>query len=175
MPIDQAPPPTIPNRDEDLLLTLEHATAAIARRHLRACAEAGIHLKVVSGYRSWEEQDRLYRQGRSAPGQVVTWVHGGRSWHNYKRAYDVCPIKDGKLQWDAPEKTWQTIGLIGEHLGLFWGGRWKCRDMGHFHLTGGNTLQGLRKAHEQEVAHRAKLLAHQNATDEDGEDDDETP
>ena len=40
-----------------------------------------------------------------------------------------------KLQWDASAQVWQTIGALGEKLGLRWGGRWKQRDMGHFELV----------------------------------------
>jgi len=42
-----------------------------------------------------------------------------------------------KLQWDTKDPAWLKLGLIGEKLGLRWGGRWKTPDSGHFELVRG--------------------------------------
>ena len=56
-----------------------------------------------------------------------------RSNHMSGRAADFCPVKDGKLWWNAPEEVWRTMGEIGESCGLKWGGRWKdFPDSPHF-------------------------------------------
>jgi hypothetical protein len=34
------------------------------------------------GHRSIAEQDELYAQGRTKPGDIVTWARGGQSRHN---------------------------------------------------------------------------------------------
>lgn len=53
--------------------------------------------------------------------------------HLNGRAMDVCPVKDGKLWWDAPKDVWNLIGDIGEKNGFQWGGRWKdLPDCPHF-------------------------------------------
>ena len=45
--------------------------------------ELGIQLRITQGYRSIAEQDALYAQGRTAPGEIVTNARGGQSYHNY--------------------------------------------------------------------------------------------
>ncbi|MWN91399.1 hypothetical protein GQ597_11910 [Gilliamella sp. Pra-s65] len=57
----------------------------------------GIQLKVTTGLRTIDEQNRLYEQGRTTSGNIVTWVRGGYSYHNYGLAIDVIEIKDKKV------------------------------------------------------------------------------
>ena len=54
-------------------------------------------------------------------------------------AIDLAPFEQyqlhgpDKLQWNVADPAWLRIGLIGEGLGLRWGGRWLSpRDPGHF-------------------------------------------
>lgn len=54
-------------------------------------------------------------------------------------AIDVAPylvyqqLGPDKVNWDARDSVWFTIGQIGERLGLRWGGRWTSpNDPGHF-------------------------------------------
>ncbi|MCL6630685.1 MAG: M15 family metallopeptidase, partial [Armatimonadetes bacterium] len=69
--------------------------------------ENGIQVKLVSGYRSQEEQDQLYAQGRTMPGKIVTNARGGYSWHNFGLAADYAFVKDGHLTWNGP---WNHFG-----------------------------------------------------------------
>jgi len=46
-------------------------------------------LKLISGLRTYEEQDALYAQGRTAPGPKVTNAPGGHSNHNFGLAFDM--------------------------------------------------------------------------------------
>ena len=89
-----------------------------------------IDCKVYSAYRSKTEQLKLYAQGRTAPGKIVTYVK--HSKHNDGRAVDICVIKNGKADW-RPESYFR-LGEIAEELGLAWGGSWKMRDYGHFEI-----------------------------------------
>lgn len=92
----------------------------------------GIEFKVICGYRSQSEQDRLYAQGRTIPGRKVTWTRNSK--HTQGKAFDVAVIKDGKITWER--KDYEVIGKLGKSLGLTWGGDWKCKDMGHFEIGG---------------------------------------
>lgn len=85
---------------------------------------------VTCTYRSQEEQDALYAQGRTKPGRVVTWTRNSR--HTSRTAFDIAMVVNGAVSWE--EKHYQRAGEIGESVGLEWGGRWKKPDMPHFQL-----------------------------------------
>jgi peptidoglycan L-alanyl-D-glutamate endopeptidase CwlK len=108
----------------------------------------GIDLLVTSTYRDNESQEALYAQGRTKPGAIVTNAKPGQSWHNWRCAFDVVPIKNGKPVWNTgghDGDLWRKIGELGESVGLEWAGRWtgKLREMAHFQYTGGLTLAQL--------------------------------
>lgn len=115
-----------------------------AQAHIAACAEEGIDLLVTCTYRDKEEQDRLYAIGRTAPGRKVTNAKGGQSFHNYRVAYDVVPVRHGKPVWGTTGedgKLWERVGELGEAQGLEWAGRWsKFKEYPHFQYTGGHNL-----------------------------------
>lgn len=109
----------------------------------------GIHVKLVSGYRSQEEQDQLYAQGRTKPGEIVTNARGGYSWHNFGLAADYAFVKDGHLTWDGP---WNLFGRIARTCGLEWGGDFrKFPDRPHMQLTKGKTLREMRELAKKNV------------------------
>lgn len=108
----------------------------------------GIDLLVTSTYRDNESQAALYAQGRTKPGLIVTNAKPGQSWHNWRCAFDVVPLRNGKPVWgtSGPDgDLWRKIGELGELVGLEWAGRWagKLREMAHFQYTGGLTLAQL--------------------------------
>lgn len=116
-----------------------------AEQFIKKCDEAGIDLLVTSTYRDNESQAELYAQGRTKPGKIVTKAKPGQSWHNWRVAFDVVPLRNGKPVWgtSGPDGIlWETIGKIGESVGLEWAGRWKTfKEFAHFQYTGGLTLK----------------------------------
>lgn len=90
--------------------------------------EFGMRLKVVSTRRSQRDQDRLYRQGRDTDGPIVTWTR--RSKHTSGRAVDVTIV--GSPEYEDDPESWELLGLLGEDLGLRWGGSYS--DFGHFEI-----------------------------------------
>ncbi|MCD9033447.1 peptidoglycan-binding protein [Luteimonas sp. Y-2-2-4F] len=106
--------------------------------------ELGIQLRVTQGYRSIAEQNALYAQGRTAPGDIVTNARGGSSYHNYGLAFDVVEVRpDGSVNWDT---DWAAIGRIGENMGLEWGGNWtRLVDRPHFQMDFGLSTTQLRQ------------------------------
>jgi peptidoglycan L-alanyl-D-glutamate endopeptidase CwlK len=117
---------------------------ALAEKHIAKCKEAGIDLLIYCTYRSIEEQNKLYVQGRTKPGKVVTNAKGGQSYHNFRVAYDCGPLIGGKVAWNRTD-LFKKIGAIGVSLGLEWGGHFKSIvDLPHFQYTGGLALADFR-------------------------------
>ena len=119
-----------------------------AEKFLNLAKDAGIDLIVTSTYRDLESQAALFAQGRTKPGQIVTNARPGQSWHNWRCAFDVVPIRNGKPVWSTtgPDGAlWRKVGELGESVGLEWAGRWtgKLREFAHFQYTGGLTLADL--------------------------------
>ena len=109
----------------------------------------GIAVLVTSTHRDNEAQAELYAQGRTKPGTIVTNAKPGESWHNWRCALDVVPLKFGKPVWgsttDGDKEIWQTLGKLGKRAGLEWAGDWKgkLRELAHFQFTNGLTLAEL--------------------------------
>lgn len=109
-----------------------------------ALAKQGIKVVMTCGYRSIEEQNRLYAKGRTAPGSIVTKARGGYSWHNFALAADYAFVINGKVTWNGP---WDLFGKIARQCGLEWGGDWKkFKDRPHVQWTNGKTLTQMRAA-----------------------------
>lgn len=114
------------------------------QQFIQKCDENGIDLLVTSTYRDHESQNALYAQGRTTPGKKVTNAKGGQSWHNWRVAVDVVPLRNGKPVWGTTGvdwELWEAVGNIGESVGLEWAGRWKTfKEYAHFQYTGGLKL-----------------------------------
>jgi peptidoglycan L-alanyl-D-glutamate endopeptidase CwlK len=116
---------------------------ARANAFISACHAEGIDLLVTSTYRDHESQDALYAQGRTKPGKIVTKAKGGQSFHNYRCAFDVVPVINGKPVWDDAE-LWKKIGALGKQAGLEWAGDWvSFKETPHFQWTNGKTIKDL--------------------------------
>ena len=92
------------------------------------CEKADIDVLITSTFRDAESQTALYAQGRTLPGNIVTNARAGQSWHNWRVAFDVVPMRNGKPVWGTSGKDgelWQSIGAIGQACGLEWAGDWK--------------------------------------------------
>lgn len=117
----------------------------IAREFVRRCQAQGVEALITCTYRSGEEQNALYAQGRSRPGARVTNARAGQSAHNFTlngkpaaRAFDIVPLIKGQCMWDAKHPHWKIAGQIGMDLGLNWYGRPGApfREMPHFQMKG---------------------------------------
>ena len=62
--------------------------------------DMGITIRVTQGLRSWNDQNRLYAQGRTTPGRIVTRAKGGESAHNFGYAVDFVVMTEGFPDWD---------------------------------------------------------------------------
>ncbi|HEY4132889.1 MAG TPA: hypothetical protein VGM50_19905 [Gemmatimonadaceae bacterium] len=94
----------------------------LARVMSRMQDETGKKVTVNETFRSQDRQNQLFAQGRSAPGDVVTWTQNSK--HTQGRAVDVT-VEGGnanlyqKLQSIASEEGLRTLGAIDPgHLEL---------------------------------------------------------
>lgn len=117
---------------------------SLAKKHIAEANRQGLYVCVVATERTNAEQNALYALGRTKPGKRVTNARGGESIHNYRLAWDLCPVVDGKLAWNRTD-LFDKLGKIAVDLGITWGGNFKLfMDKPHFQATGGLTLAGLR-------------------------------
>lgn len=104
-------------------------------RLLQRMQERGYPLVLLEGYRSPERQDALLRSGSG-----VTQAAGGQSKHQYGLAADLAPLHDGKVVISAADpwaaSAYEAMGEEAAASGLFWGGRWHFRDLGHVEWPG---------------------------------------
>ncbi len=114
-------------RSERNIETLHPKVRPAARALIKSAAASGIAIKIISGTRTYAEQDALYAQGG------VTKAKGGYSNHNFGLAFDIGIFSDGKYLSESPRYT--TVGHLGKQLGLSWGGDWQSfQDEPHFEL-----------------------------------------
>lgn len=121
-------------RSEATIATLLPDVRPYARALVQKAAAAGIRIKVISGLRTYEEQDRLYAQGRTILDMpIVTNAKAGHSNHNFGIAFDVGVFEGNKYLGESPK--YKSVGVLGMELGLEWGGNWKSIvDQPHFQL-----------------------------------------
>lgn len=146
---------------EDLIPELQ----ALYYRFQQKMIEAGLTFSVTCTLRSQDEQIALYSQGRDSIETVhqrrkeaslppiteeqnkkVTWTL--KSKHIEGKAFDIVLLKNNQPIWDIKVNVnkneipdYQEAGLIGESVGLKWGGRFKNKatnkptpDYPHFEL-----------------------------------------
>ena len=135
-PETQLPPSivdAVDARSEKAIASLQPAMQPLARALVQKAALNGIKIKIISGLRTYDEQDALYSQGRTAPGNIVTNAKGGYSNHNFGIAFDVGVFEGAAYLSDSPK--YKAVGILGMELGLEWGGNWKTMaDQPHFQL-----------------------------------------
>ncbi|MEC0484914.1 M15 family metallopeptidase [Bacillus glycinifermentans] len=117
-----------------------------------------IYVQITSGYRSFAEQNRLYAQGRTAHGKIVTNAKGGQSNHNYGLAVDyVLLTSDGKTALWTINSKWKRVAQIAKALGFAWGGDWKSfKDYPHLEMMGGLTLSQLQAGKRPNLVSKVK-------------------
>lgn len=141
-------------RTEACLRTVLPATQELLRMLLETAEAAEISVRVISGTRSYVEQDRLYAQGRTAPGPKVTNARGGQSLHNFGLAGDVGVFEAGAYLPESP--LYGKLGLLfRERLDPIgeWGGDWRKPDRPHYQVRTGLLLSELRKRFEAGKLH----------------------
>lgn len=131
-----------------------HARLATCHRNIRIVMDAAIRkgpdFTILCGHRSRAEQNELYQQGRTTPGDIVTNIDGlnDTSKHNEtpSLAIDIAPYP---IDWNDTDRFKILAGYIlgvADTLSvpLRWGGDWdrdytmsdeRFIDLPHFELT----------------------------------------
>jgi peptidoglycan L-alanyl-D-glutamate endopeptidase CwlK len=136
------------SRSEREIATLQPVAQIAARLFLERLEIADINARIISGTRTYLEQERLYQKGRFGnKGPKVTNARGGRSNHNFGIAWDIGIFKNGRYQGESP--LYNTAGPIGVADNVEWGGNWKTfKDRPHYQLKTGLTIAEVRKRFE---------------------------
>lgn len=127
----------------------------LAAELVEKCSEQGLKIKIGETYRTVAEQDALYAQGRTEPGNIVTNAPGKSysSYHQWGTAFDIFR-NDGSGAYNESGKFFERVGQIGKAIGLEWGGDWKSIvDKPHFQLPDwGSSTSGIKKVYSNPEA-----------------------
>ncbi|WP_336638373.1 M15 family metallopeptidase [Lysinibacillus fusiformis] len=114
------------------LSELTSSAQTACRLLFQECYKVGIDFVFITEtYRSQARQNYLYEQGRTRPGQVVTWTRNSN--HTSRRAWDIAVAPPRNL-YDIT--TLAKVGAIAKKLGITWGGCWPANqyDAPHFEI-----------------------------------------
>lgn len=116
------------------LLTVLPELQRLAKKVIEDLEAENLRPLITCGYRSNEEQTKLYAQGRTRAGKIVTFAKPGESLHNHRRALDFAFLDaNGDIDWS--DKLFRRLGIVAKINGLKWGGDWKkFKDRPHIEL-----------------------------------------
>lgn len=96
-------------------------------KFLEECKSQGLDVCITETLRTQAEQEKLYAQGRTTPGKIVTNCIGYQSPHCWGVAFDFCRNKKG-YEYDNTDGFFDKVGKIAKTIfdnteyDLFWGG-----------------------------------------------------
>lgn len=128
-----------------------------AKKFLELAKQNGIEVLIYCTYRSAEEQEILYMQGRleqfgitveqlnekrkkiglyplteKEAKKIVTNAKPGQSMHNHGLAFDCVPMQAGKPAWNDIQ-TYKKLAEIAKKIEMEWAGNWKTfKEYPHF-------------------------------------------
>lgn len=141
-----------PKLREELIKIYHEANNKLAKSRLR----------FAYVLRTFDEQNDLYKIGRTKAGRVVTNARGGQSYHNYGLAVDIVLLidrdKNGTFEtaswdtradWDGDRiADWIEVVDVFKKYGWEWGGDWRFKDLPHFQKTFGKNWRDLKAMHD---------------------------
>lgn len=137
-------------RTEGIIQTLMPKAQDAARQFMLIAAKAPFQVKLLSGTRTYAEQNILF-----AKRPIVTKARGGQSNHNFGIAWDVGIFVDGKYYEGKNNKETKAYvdlsKLIMPTLGkiIEWGGNWKSiTDIPHYGLLTNKSISQVRSLFE---------------------------
>lgn len=110
-----------------------------ATRVFNRCQKEDIPIYIIWGVRTKEEQDLIFRYGRTIPGKVLTMNRGGYSPHQYGLALDFCLLYHTQLlSWEEAytrrywRHKWIKVIKYFEEEG--WASKWRGYDFEPGHV-----------------------------------------
>lgn len=138
------------DRTEGVIATLLPNAQIQARKFMSLAKDFRLTVKLISGTRSYAEQDELFKKRPK-----VTNARGGYSNHNFGIAWDIGIFSGNKYYTgatSAEEKAYIELSkLILPTLGdkLSWGGNWKSIvDRPHYEMTTNKPISQVRALFE---------------------------
>jgi peptidoglycan L-alanyl-D-glutamate endopeptidase CwlK len=132
-------------RTETNITSLVPAAQIKARQFMNAVKGRPLTYRIISGTRTYAEQDAL-----AAQRPKVTNAKGGQSNHNFGIAWDVGIFENGKYFEGKPGKEDKAYVELGQLIktnmaGVEWGGNWTSFvDKPHYQLATGKTVSQIR-------------------------------
>jgi peptidoglycan L-alanyl-D-glutamate endopeptidase CwlK len=144
-------------RSEKNISTLIPPAQRVARQFMIVASKFPLIVRIISGSRTYAEQDSLYAIGRTVEmhRSPVTNAKGGQSNHNFGVAWDV-GIFDATGRYlngshAADEQAYSSLAATAKtHVAaLEWGGDWKSfKDRPHYQLATGKSAAQVRSLFE---------------------------
>lgn len=140
---------TFHQRSERNIMTLHPKAQEAARKFLKRLSDEGINARIISGTRTYAEQDDLYAKGRTKPGPKVCNAKGGQSNHNFSIAWDI-GIFDAQGAYLPESPLYEKAAKVALVDGLEWGGNWQSfKDRPHYQLITGLSIEEVRARFER--------------------------
>lgn len=90
----------------------------LGQQIVKAMQKSGYPAKILFCHRTAEHQARLYAQGRTASGSIVTRAKPWDSAHNY---FEACDIIHPTKAWDVSEEYWAALASCVRTVGNKYG------------------------------------------------------
>ena len=134
------------SRTERNILSMSISAQSYARQMHRRIIAAGFDAKIISGTRTFDEQEIIYATGRRGiPGErIISYAKPGHSYHNYGQAWDYALFNgreyidgDTREELEMYDAMAQTVADWWEppNSPVRWGGQWTRKDRPHFQLN----------------------------------------
>ena len=118
---------------------LEANIESLAQVFITQARAVGFNIAIGETYRSAENQEILYAQGRTMPGAIVTNARGLQSYHQYGLAFDIYFVD--APHFPADDLAWRQLAGMATKIGLTPG--YDFGDKPHFEYHPGFTWHDL--------------------------------
>lgn len=101
------------------LKRLEGVHPDLVKVLLISIEDTPIDFSIIEGVRTTKRQQEIFAQGRTKPGNIVTYADGVKNKSNHQKksdgfghAIDFCPFINGKLDWN----NHSNFKVIADHI-----------------------------------------------------------